>query len=194
MGSAAAPDLPDAPSPEPLLALPLDAQTLLVRWRPVPARGRGERWELEVSSDGQPVRTIAVAPQSRQAYVRALVPGPVYRAKLIARDANGRSRVIGAPSRPVVFFPQPEAFPPTERFVRYSWSEPASSAMGPDQPAPGDPFPGGGALATLGMGAISQPGLATSPTGSLMSSVADSTAGLPLGWLVSSRLPTSFAN
>jgi hypothetical protein len=169
MGSAAAPDLLETVSPEPLVALPLDGQTLLVRWKAVPVRAKGERWELEVTSDGQPVRTVTVAPQSRQAHVRALPPGPVYQAKLIARDANGRSRVIGSPSRPVVFFPQVEAFPSTERFVRYSWSEPASSAMGPDQPAPGDPLPG-------------------------IDAVADSASGAPLGWLVMARLPTSFAN
>ncbi len=194
MGSAAAPDVLETISAEPLLALPLDAQTLLVRWKPVPVRARGERWELEVTSDGQPVRTIAVAPQSRQAYVRALAPGPVYRAKLIARDANGQSRVIGSPSRPVVFFPQVEAFPSSERFVRYSWSEPASSAMGPDQPAPGDPLPGEDALAALGMDSLLQHGLGSSPTGSLSLPMADSASGSPLGWLVSSRLPTSFAN
>lgn len=178
--SAAAPDLQDrAPAPEPVLALPLDARTLLVRWSAVPARGKDERWELEVFRDGQPAHTLQVAPQSRQARVPALVPGPVYRARLVACASNGSRRVIGSLSRPVVFYGGPEPVPAPERFVRYSWSEPAASAQGARQPAPGSPLPGESELAALGAGAASRSG--PSPTS-------------PLGSFQSSTHPTSFAN
>ncbi len=194
--SAAAPDLQDEPAaPEAVLALPLDARTLLVRWKPVPVRGSDERWELEVFSDGgQPARTIQIAPQSRQAQVRPLVPGPVYRARLVAQGSNGQRRVIGSLSRPVVFFSEPTGEPAgepagkpgpvsaPERFVRYSWSEPARSALGKAQPAPGLPLPAKSELAALGMAAASQPG----PSGEVVSS--------PMAWFRSSDRPTSFAN
>jgi hypothetical protein len=185
--SAAAPDVRgDVPASEPLLALPLDAQTLLVRWKAVPVRGKGERWEVEVSSDGHPARTVRVAPEARRAYVRALDSGPVYRAKLVARDRNGRSRVIAGLSRSVVFFPQPAPPPSRERFVHYSWSDGTTSALGDDQPVPQGRLPSQGELATQGTEAAAWSGAATSPTGSV--------AGAPLGWLLGSRLPTSFSN
>jgi hypothetical protein len=188
--SAAAPDVPHkAPVPEPLQALPLDAQTLFVRWKPVPVRGKGERWELQVTSDGQPARTIQVTPQSRQAYVKALAPGPVYRAQLVARDSAGRGRVIGSLSLPVVFFPQPEPLRSSERFVHYSWSDPLSGVTGAAEPAPGRPLLGMSELVALGLEPALQSGWATSPAGPAV----DSVPGSPLGWLLSSQ-PTSFAN
>jgi hypothetical protein len=174
--SAAAPDL-DGRAPEPLLVLPLDARTLLVRWSAVPVRGKDERWELEVFSDGQAARTVQVAPQSRQARLRELVPGPVYRARLIARASNGSTRVIGSLSQPVVFYGGPEPVPAPERFVHYSWAEPAASAQAAHQPAPGVPLPSASELAALGAAAAWRFGsLPTSPS----------------GWLPSSN-PTSFA-
>jgi hypothetical protein len=184
--SAAAPDLPgETGAPEPLVALPLDGQTLLVRWKSVVVKAKGERWEIEVSSNGQLTRTVPVAPQSRQAYVRALDGGSVYRAQLVARDRSGRSRVVAALSRPVVFFPQaPVSQPPRERFVRYSWSNPGGSVQGDEQPAPEGRLPRESELAALGATAPTNP--ATSPTGSV--------AGAPLGWMLGSRRPTSFAS
>src|SRR5581483_2103382 len=173
-----------APS-EPLLALPLDAQTLLVRWPASASGAAGERLELEVTSDGRPERTVPVAARSRHAYVRSLSAGPVYRARLVARSPDGRRRVIGLPSRPVVFFPQASAFRTAERFVQYAWAEPAASAQSAGEAAPGAPLPPDAELAVLGL-TRSAGGSATSPSGS--------TAGPVLGWLVSSRRPTSFAN
>jgi hypothetical protein len=175
------------PSVEPLLALPLDGQTLLVRWGRVPAKTSAERLELEVSADGQPVRTVQLPSQARHAYVSALAVGQVYRATLVARGATGRRRVIGTASRPVVFFPPPQP-PSRSRFVQYAWSDPAgAAASGVERSAPGQALPGPAELTALGL-AVAGAIRPTSPAGSL--------AGPPelaaLGWLLGSRRPTSF--
>ena len=173
-------------APEPLLALPLDGQTLLVRWGAIPLAEKGERWELEVSSDGRPSRTLRVTPEARHAYVRALAPGPVYRARLSALGAGGQRRLIGAASRPVVLFPAPESATPGERFVRYSWSDPAASARGVAHAPPGTALaPGAEGLAPETEASAASRS-ATSPTGPL--------AKPPLGGFSRPRRPTSFSH
>jgi len=181
--SAAAPDPTGRRIPEPALAFPLDGQTLLVRWRDIPATAKDESWNVEISSAGRLERSVEVPPLAKQVHVRGLPMGATYRARLVTYSLGGQARLLASLSRPVVFYPSSAPFGQRERFVQYRWADPATSAASPELPAPGARLPSEAELLASGHEAAAQTRWsATSPAGALP------------GWGASGDLrPTSFA-
>ncbi|MHB8419272.1 MAG: DUF4912 domain-containing protein [Myxococcales bacterium] len=136
-------ELPDRYFDDSFVALAVDPQTLFLYWDHAPETVRAAaaslpspRAVLSLHSEGQRVRELDFALESRCFYVRGLPPGRSYHAEIDFVGADGRRQRVGRPSNPAALPPSGPSDIVDDRFVAFPWELVKGWHLA-ERPAPG---------------------------------------------------------
>jgi hypothetical protein len=139
-------DLPDRYEDDSFIALPVDPSTLFLYWdfnpQTTAAAASGlpsARAVLSVHGDGEKVRELEFALESRSFYLRNLAPGRSYHAEIDFVGSDGRRQRLGRPTNAVGLPPSGPSPVVDDRFIAFPWEWKRGSAAGPfaTRPSPG---------------------------------------------------------
>ncbi len=137
-------ELPDRYEDDSFIALPVDPSTLFLYWdfHPQTAAAAASglpsaRAVLSLHGDGEKIRELDFALESRSFYLRGLAPGRSYHAEIDFVGSDGRRQRLGRPTNAVGLPPSGPSPLIDDRFIAFPWEWKRGSGPIATRPAPG---------------------------------------------------------